>query len=504
MSIDKHIEEHYQLGIRPAFFSLNKVARKSMVLYGDSMMGNVNTNNVPTGVTYDTNTGVLTCTLAAHGHYTGMDCRLAVTGDPRWETRQVPLVRVDANTFTLQAPVGLGAAPTASNVRVYLLVQISEASPFSWLNADRPVLYNYGVNGETVAQIYARLPTIIGLPQNVVWLRAGTSNAATDEAGAATDLVTIEDMIKQLMNAQKTLIVSTIPPVGTTAVGGRYCLALNRGIRSLASQYGAFLVDEHAIVVDPTNALGNAQSGYLQADNTIFTSKASRAIAAALQPIVTNIFGSKFSGPASAMDGYNVTNNPSAKNVFDNPTLQTATGGTAGSTAVTGIIAGSMRCDAGGGFAVGAAVASVVAASSGFGNAQRLVASPTAAADTLQITTRASEAAVAGRMTAGSKYKAVGRVRVAGITGQAVVRNIIHSVVFTNAEGTFSRIIDHNWASTAVGDYTQTDFAQTFETPEFTCPTGCTSVYLASKITFGAAGTAVTFELSEVGILLTS
>ncbi len=478
---------------------LNVSANSGLILFGDSMMGNVNTNAVPSGVTYDNGTGVLTFTLSNHGHYTGMDCRLAVTGDPRWETRNVPLQRVDANTFTLQAPAGLGSAPAAASTRAYFLVQHNEASPFTWLNADRPKLLNYGVNGETVAQIYARLPVILTLPETVVWMRAGTNNAANDESGAVADLVMIEDMIKRLVIAQKTVIISTIPPVGTTAVGGRYCLALNRGIRDLAATYGAYLIDEYDIVVDPTSAVGNARSGYLQADNTHFTSKASLAIAAVLQPIVTAIYVAKFSGPTSALDGYHATNNPSSKNVFDNPTLQTASGGTNGSgAAITGTIAGSITCyAAGAGFS---AVASVVTAGSGVGNAQRMVASPVNDGDTMQITTRASESATAGRMVAGKKYKAFARCKVYGITGQNVIRSVIHTVTFTNGEGTFSRIIDHNWAGNTPAQYKQNDIDTTSETPEFTLPAGCTSVYLASKVTFGAAGTAVTFEISEISI----
>ena len=144
---------------------------RSMALYGDSMMGNVQGNFVPTAVSYDASTGVLICTFASHGHFTGEDIRVACTGYPKWQARNVQMTRIDANTFSVQLPIGItDAVPSASNFRIYL-PQYSEAQPFTWLKSGYPTLINHGVNGETTAQIANRLDQLLFEDTDVVWLR---------------------------------------------------------------------------------------------------------------------------------------------------------------------------------------------------------------------------------------------------------------------------------------------------------------------------------------------
>lgn len=473
---------------------------KSLALYGDSMMGNVQGNFTPTAVSYNSETGVLTCTLTAHGHFTGEDVRVACTGNPQWQARNIQLIRLTADTFSVQLPAGLSdTTPSAGNFRIYL-PQYAEAQPFTWLKSGYPNLINHGVNGETTAQIAARLEQVLFEDTDVVWVRMGTNDAAGDAEGATACLGTIEDCVSKLIQFGKTVLISTIPPIGTTAVGGRFALTINAGVRALANKYGLFLVDEWKICADPTSAIGAAKAGYLQADNTHFTSLSSRMIAEnELQPIITKLFGPAARlAPVSALDGYDVTNNPTSPNVLSNVTLQTATGGTNGSSStITGAIAAGITAYATGGFGAGSVTASVAAASDGYGNAQILSATPTAAADMLRITTRAQEAVAAGLVVAGKKYKAACKVRTTGISASNKMRSLTMTVSVTTPEGAFNRIISHSWTGTASAQYLQSNIDDVFESMAFTAPVGLTSIYIDVQLKADAAGaSAVTLEVS--------
>lgn len=489
--------------VKTATASRGSVER-AIVLVGDSMMANTHVNSVPNAVSYNNVSGILTVTLTSHGNFTGMDVRVACTGVPTWETRDVQLTRIDANTFSVPLAPGLGTPPAANIFRIFFPTQLVEAGPYTWLSGHRPRIIQHGVNAETIEMIVQRTSRIAALPQRVVWLRAGTNvSFGGDITGANLGVAAIRSMVETLINAGKIIIISTIPPSGTTVVLGRYTQTLNQGIRKIADDLGLFLIDEYAIIVDPVSAIGGPRLGYLS-DGTHFSSRGSRIIAeVGLQVICDQIFGPPFSlTPSSALDGYDAVNNPTSKNVLSNPLLTITTGGQNGSgAAISGTIATGITLYASGSWTAGSIAASVVPAATGIGNAQRISGAPTAAGDMMRITTRQNGAAVAARMVAGRKYRAVGNVRVTGVAGQSVVRSLLLLVVFTNSEGTFTRISDHNWSGTGPDQYEQMDFETVFETPEFTLPPGVTEIYQDYRLAFNGTGTTVSMEISELAII---
>lgn len=487
-----------------------KIQEKSVILYGDSTWGNTNVNAVPaTTPTYDPVTGLLTLNITSHGNYTGMDCRVACTGFPVWNIDNVKMTRIDANNLSVVIKSGItDVIPTASKWRFYTNVSLQDGTPFSFLRCGRPTLVNMGVNGETVEEILARKDAVIASPVKTVFMRCGANNASNDISGATTNLAQIEPVVEQLVRVGKTVVLTLIPPVGTGANQGRYIRTLNDGLLVIAKKYGCLIADEFSAYVDPTNATGSAKANYLQSDNTHSTSKGSRIAAAVWQPIVDSIFGTTPSStPKSGLEGYHVTNNPSARNVFSNPMLLTATGGTNGSaSAITATaIAGGTKVYATGGWGAGSVTATVPAEANGNGNCQRLVGSPTAALDQMKITTENDASAMAGRCVSGSVYKGAARIRCSGLTGQNIVRACTFQVSFTNAEGSFGKILDHTWnAALSNNEFLCQDFDRDFETPPFTLPAGVTSIYLDARLTFGGAGTAVTFEVAQLGLVLVS
>lgn len=478
--------------------------RIKLGLLGDSLMNRTHTTSVLSGVpTYDAGSGVATFTQTSHGHFTGMPCRITSTAGEMFDG--LPLTRVDANTFSV--PFGAGLTISSGETWYISITPAYHAeSPVTHLRPSRPILRSYSASGATAAEIRSNLlPKALAGDANVVWLRAGTNDGSGGLAAVDSVVSDITYMAQQVIAKGKVLILSTLPPYGSTAAGGGFTAQVSAAVRSLARQLNCYLIDEHQIGVDPTSATGSKRSGYQVADNTHFTPLYAKLIGAKLQAILDTINASVSPCPTSALDAYDATNNPSSTQPFPTPTLITTSGGTNGSTTpITGTVAANLTVYASGGFGAGSVTASVVTGAwgNGVGNAQQLVGSPTASGDLLRITTRAAESTVAGRLTAGERRKGVAHVRVTGLTGQGVLQSLLMYVVFTTAEGTFSsRIVDQNWSGTAA-QITQADVDMDLETGEFVVPAGVTSMYLDIQLKFIASGTAVTMQAGQFAIPL--
>lgn len=463
---------------------------------GDSLMNRThNTTSLANPPSYDPLTGVCTFTQTSHGHFTGLLCR--ITSNVAEMFDNLSLTRVDANTFSVNIGAGRTLEGTAWNFSI--LSAYHAEGPIAHLRPSRPTIYPACASGAKSADIKTKLlPVALASDANVVWLRAGTNDIPAGDVDAT--FADIEYMAREVVKAGKFLVLSTLPPYGSAAAGGAFTSNIRAKILGLSKRLAnTRILDEHAIAVNPTSATGSAKAGHLVADNTHFTPLYAKKIGAALQAILDEMGQSGVSHcPASALDAYDAVNNPTSTQPFPNPTLITTTGGTNGSTTpITGTVGSGLTVYATGGFGAASVTASVVAASNGIGNAQRLVGAPTANNDLLRITTRAADSAVAGRLTAGERRKGVARVRVAGLTGQSVLQSLVMYVVFTNVDGTFStRIVDLNWGGTAA-QIEQADIERDLETGDFIVPAGVTSMYLDIHLKFAAAGTAVTFEASQ-------
>lgn len=472
-------------------------------LLGDSLMNRTqNTSALTNSPVYDSSTGVATFTQTSHGHFTGMMCRITNTAGDEWDN--LTATRIDANTFSVVFPAN-ETMPSGETWYISLLSAYHAEGPFTHLRPSRPLLRVYAASGANSSEIRAKLlPVAIVGDATHIWLRAGTNDIPGGDVDAVMSDITA--MASAILASGKGLILSTLPPYGSTVAGGAFTSRIRTQIINLArSLKNVYLIDEHALGVDPTSATGSALSGYLVADNTHFTPKFAKIIGGKLQTILDSINVTISPCPASALDAYHATNNPLSTQPFPTPTLITTTGGTNGSTTpITGTVAANLTVYASGGFGSASVAASVVTGpwGNGLGNAQQLVGAPTANNDLLRITTRASESVVAGLVTAGQRRKGVCHVRVTGLTGQNVLQSLLMYVVFTNSEGTFStRIVDQNWSGTAA-QITQSDIDMDLESGDFIVPAGVTSLYIDIQLKFAAAGTAVTMQCGQFGFPL--
>jgi len=478
-------------------------------ILGDSLMNRTHTTSALTGEpTYSASTGVASFAQTSHGHFTGMLCRITSTAGDCYDN--LTLTRVDANTFSVNIGTGqsLGSGETWY---ISLLSAYHAEGPVTHLRPARPVIRGYCASGATAAEIRARLlPLALAGDASVIWLRAGTNDATGGAAAVAGVLADVTYMAQQIVASGKKLIISTLPPYGSTASGGAFTANMRAGIIELVrSMPGVYLIDEHQIGADPASATGSKRTGYEVSDNTHFTPLYAKLIGAKLQAILDTINPSVSPCPTSALDAYDATNNATSTQPFPTPTLITTSGGTNGSgaTITATAIAANLTCYASGGFGAGSVTATVGTGAwgNGVGNYQQLVASPTADNDLLRITTRAAESTVAGLVTAGQRRKGVAHVRVTGLTGQAVLQSLLMYVVFTTAEGTFStRVVDHNWggASNTAAQITQADIDMDLESGDFIVPAGVTSLYIDLQLKFDAAGTAVTFQAGQFALPL--
>jgi hypothetical protein len=478
----------------------------SMALAGDSLHARNHVTNALTGLTptYNSATGILTFAQTSHGHFTGMPCRVASSSGDLF--RDLTLTRIDANSWSVNIGTGRTLISATTDWFISNEACFHGEGPFCYLAPSRPKLFNCGISGATSQTILRySVPQAIAAGADMVWLRAGPNDVVAGDLEAT--YANIEASARLIEAAGAFLLISTIPPFGVNSAGGAFTANLAARIRNLQKTLkNSALVDEHAMGVDPASSTGSARAGYLATDNTHFTPVFAKLIGARVQSILDSRYGRAPSPcPASAMDAYNVTTNPSSTQPFPNPTLATATGGTAG-TGTTGTAASGITTFATG---AGTPVASVVAAANGIGNAQRLVGTPAAYNDLMRCTTRASETIVAGLLIPGKRYKAVGRLRVTGLTGQAVLQSFAVFVVFTTTEGTFgSRAGDFNWSAAsgvAAAQQNQVDSETEFETPDFPWPAGVTSAYIDPQVKFAAAAASpVTVEFSQPSFVCVS
>lgn len=427
--------------------------------------------------------------------FTGYPAYHVVKNRPDWNHYDLTVTYVDANTFTLQLPAGLGAVPTLADTYVGRSAWVSDVHPYTWLRASRPVLLrNCGVTGEKIAEIYARIDSALALNPSIVIFCGGTNDLGI----SSTDTIVsyIKSIAYRVVNTGASFIAWTIPPRGTpTAAQSAQIQEINKRILRLPKEIpGVRVVDAFGALVDPSSATAAALTGVLS-DGIHLSSKGGRLVGALLQTEIDAVVQSADPLPKSGIDGYHATNNPSSSNLVANPILLTTTGGIVVAP-VTGTAASGFQLQVTGSIAT--AVASVVADSAGYGNAQRIVVTPAAANDAMRIIV----SNVVSRATAGRKYKAMCKVKTSGLTGQSVLSYLtMYAYIVTPAETTLS-VQEHQWAGGSANTVQQADYDTTFETQPFVLPSGATSLYFEVQLKFIAAGSPVTIDVSRLSIEL--
>lgn len=281
-----------------------------------------------------------------------------------------------ANCYS-QSPSAYNPAGTTSS-------NFNARSWIGWLNAlsgnSFTPVYIGGVAGERTDQILTRLP--IALSYAPRWLidEGGTNDVSQITDPVACENAIVNNRLTVWSAAQKTLtrvIALSVPPVTSAtafnATQQAVIARVNRKLKALAAIFpNVTYVDTHGTLVDPTSA-----SGYALTANNFDAIHPSPRGAFLMGQRIWNAISSQvtpYTGLIASQTDCVQIDALSRQLVNGADALFLGgTGGTAG-TNVTGTVATNWTCGIATG-STGTAVASIVAAPDGVGNAQRLVIS---------------------------------------------------------------------------------------------------------------------------------
>lgn len=471
----------------------------------------------PNAVSYDNATGVLTVgNAASHNLWPTQPVSFTVKGAPQWNLWGATATKTSATEFTLQGTAGLGSAPTLADCRWLNSYQISDENPIAHarrLMGGDVRIVRRGVPGETTAQILARASDLATLvyPRAIVLIHAGhndcpsvnVATAYTNAAAAAANILSIARYVRGLGGIP---VVATVTPCGSSyapssGTNATFTVALMTLNRLLWEQSeGEYqVVDFYKTLVDATSAGGNALADYTDTSHLHWSPRGAKILGTELSVLLAKLMPAVVTRlPKSQFDGYSATN-PNSRNIYDNATAQTASGGTVGGTNFTGTAAASFNMQ---GAALSAhGVCSVVSVGDGTGNAQRIVWQPNANGDTCQFRLINAQT----RVVPGRTYQCAARLRISGVAANAKLRYIqLVLVANFDAAGVVNGPYDGNSTNTAVAKFDNSaDIDVVMCTPPATVPdtvSVVTSFYGQLFMGGDAAGSDLTIEVSQVEI----
>jgi lysophospholipase L1-like esterase len=172
---------------------------------------------------------------------------------------------------------------------------------------------NFGVSGDTTAQMVARLPAVAASRASVVVLLGGTNDGslAGNAAGAAS-IANFTTIYTSLVRQQrKTLVVINELPRGDGgAPAPGYRLGLYHWVRDvLAGWPGVIVVDPASAMSDPASAAWAPLPGYLR-DGLHFGPRGAVVVGQAVAGALNGLFTPRPLLAVSAADAFNATSQP--------------------------------------------------------------------------------------------------------------------------------------------------------------------------------------------------
>lgn len=556
------------------------------VLFGDSMTDTYETIAVPTALSYDAATGVLTVTYAGHQQATGWYLSFFHRGYASLlQHQRLAVTVVDANTFTINVGANLAGVPNgalATSGAMYRPENWRSGQGFvPWLNAMAGqrfnIVYNGAQSGDTVAQALARIQQhcLAYSPDVVICQMPGINDMST--GNGPIDEETIHSgrcsIVAKLANVASLVIILSTTPVHSGEARGTLqnmsrLVRINRRLREFCQNVpGVVFVDAWESIVNPTDATGLAADNYLRTtDNIHYSMRGANRIASKVWTAVQNLLPSQVAAlPATVMDAYDatkltltsvsrtsgvitatsnahgllvgelvkvtggtsevlnawstisaVTTNTVSfassgadgaitgtiylgrgTNLFDNPILSTATGGTVVAPC-TGTAANHVKVQNSNGAPT--VVASVVARADGFGNDQQIVITSAAASDQVSIEADFALASTLWPTTvkAGRSYYLEFELSLSDVNGSNLteIRPIISAAVGGTTYQVFAL---HGYADGACLNTDQT--ALHVRTAPMVLPAGSvTNFKWQMVLRFSAAGTALTVKVGRIAL----
>ncbi|MCX7913184.1 MAG: GDSL-type esterase/lipase family protein [Thermodesulfovibrionales bacterium] len=125
-------------------------------------------------------------------------------------------------------------------------------------------VYNLGISGERVEELYERLPKVVSKIKEVdfIFLMTGINNIAMEDY----DLLNVFRLIiKTLTLSYKDakVVLQSLLPVNLYWIDNRQIEALNRSLKDIAEEYGAEYLDIYSLFITKE---GKANPSYLLTD----------------------------------------------------------------------------------------------------------------------------------------------------------------------------------------------------------------------------------------------
>lgn len=447
-----------------------------VVLLGDSQTNGSQQSFTPNAVSYDSPSGVMTCTVGL-SFSSGERTKFTVRADPKWNVYDAPCTLIDATHFSLQLPTGLAGQPTLGDIRIgrSSLLQASGVWGYlkSALRGGVTLLRNAGVTGETISQVRQRVLTeVTPLGADVIIWQGGNNDI---QSGTAEQMFadTLDLLATLPANAAVVLINQA---AATSAYGGwtgatlARCLQFNDYLKSIPAIFPEIrirIVDAYARAV---GAGGYSQATMMQADGYHWSGRLSVLIAQDVADAVRSLgYGCMPDVlPQRAEQSYHASTNPNAINKYDNALVQLGA-----SPYATGFSNGS----AGAGAFTSSVVGSVQAASWGVGKSQKITYTPAAAGDIARL----NLPSVAGRFVPGQKVRFKLRLKTTGLAGQSITRYLSVFAIYRVDAGTQWQI--GVWASGAiVAEFPQQDWDTEVFSEPIQLPTGAALTNLNAAV----------------------
>ncbi len=412
----------------------------------------------------------------------------------------------DGNSITALAgaPVVTNLSPTADSGWVNWGLAFS-LQRMRWVE-------QRAISSNTTNNQRALLPSWVPYTDaNCLFFMEGTNSIAGYVTAGSTDIAAAAlawaDLQQYLADVRayckfKRIILGTIPPRGAVAARNAAHDWYNRQVRNLCAADSTYLlVDFWKVMVDPTSATLSARANHLRADDALHpTPKGCRAMGKEFGRVV-NLLNLPRS---SLIPQSSLTRAADAAALFmtSNPMMTgagAAPDGTTGPGGTTGLILSGWRAGTSAGTAT-SMVASIITDADG-NQAQRLVVTGGSSGGIVRISFNSTEAIP--YQVANDYFKFIAKVAWSGATNVDAI--FTRTAVLTDGNYTVDGFV-YTAATQSVADYDNSDMTDPFymvsNAMKFPGNLPVTAV-LSSGIfvRFGAAGGAITLDVSTAGML---
>lgn len=204
-----------------------------------------------------------------------------------------------------------------------------------------PQALNFGVSGETSAQILARVDQAAAANADAVVVLAGTNDFGTADLPYATTIANLTAIVTALRSRNKRVLLLTVPPrghptshffAGTADPKLLRLFAVNSWIKRIASQMrGVSVIDPWGDIADPASLYGDFRSGMVNVgDVTHLISASSYQIGKLLAAEFSRLYPPIDWLPKSNSDLYDAASNPVG--ALNSNAMMLGTGGTLSGT----------------------------------------------------------------------------------------------------------------------------------------------------------------------------